>query len=220
MPAALPSQPVTRLRSLFLAAGLLLTVPGAAQGATLDAGRSCYPVGDEATLTGSGFAPESQIKFSVNGTPLRASIMSDAAGDIRVAYRPPRVKTERRLVIRATDSEETSARTTIYVTRRLRVTADPDSSTNVSTWRAVFRLFGFGRGKAYIHYVNPKGRHERTVRLGRLVKPCGRLKTAKRRMMPFENPQPGYWKLQFDTRRRYSRNTARKRVIPVRVYRG
>ena len=211
---------MSRLRALILAAGLLLCVPAAAHAATLDAGRSCYPVGDEATLTGSGFAPESQIRFTVNGTPLRANVTSDEAGDIRVAYTPPRVKTERRLVIRATDSEDTSARTTIYVTRELRVTADPDSSANVSTWRAVFRLFGFGTGRAYIHYVNPKGRLKKTVRLGRLIGPCGRLKTAKRRVMPFRDPQFGYWKLQFDTRRRYDEDTVRRRVIPVRVYRG
>ena len=211
---------MTRVRSLLLAAGLLLALPAAAQAATLEAGRSCYPVGDEATLTGSGFAPESQIRFTVNGTPLRANVVSDEAGDIRVAYSPPQPKGERRLVIRATDSEDTSARTTIYVTRELKVTASDDSGSNVETWRAVFRLFGFGRGRAYIHYVNPKGQYKKTVRLGRLIGPCGRLKTRSRRVMPFRDPQFGRWTLQFDTRRRYDEDTARRRVIPVRVYRG
>jgi hypothetical protein len=209
-----------RARSLLLVAGLLLAIPSGASAASLDAPRSCYPVGGQATLVGSGYAPESQISFTVNGKALRETVTSDEAGDIRVSYTPPRVKTERRLVIRATDSEETSAQTTIYVTRELRVTADPDTSSNVRTWRAVFRLFGFGRGKAYIHYINPKGRLKKTVRLGRLIGPCGRLKTSKRRVMPFANPQFGYWKLQFDSHRRYSKNTARKRVIPVKVYRG
>lgn len=211
---------MSRLRRLPLVAGLLLAVPSSALAASLDAQKSCYPVGGEATLIGSGYAPESQIRFTVNGEPLRETVSSDEAGDIRVAYTPPRVKTERRLVIRATDSEETSAQTTIYVTRELRVTADPDNSSNVRTWRAVFRLFGFGRGRAYIHYINPKGRLKRTVRLGRLIGPCGRLTTSRRRVMPFDDPQFGFWKLQFDTRRRYSKNTVRKRVIPVRVYRG
>jgi hypothetical protein len=211
---------VSRSRCLLLLTGLLLAVPSSALAATLDAQRSCYPVGGQATLNGSGYAPESQIRFTVNGEPLRETVSSDEAGDIRVTYTPPRVRTERRLVIRATDSEDTSAQTTIYVTRELRVTADPDSSSNVRTWRAVFRLWGFGLGRAYIHYVNPKGRHKKTVRLGRLIGPCGRLKSTRRRVMPFDDPQFGYWKLQFDTRRRYSKNTARKRVIPVRVFRG
>lgn len=208
------------LRRALPLTGLLLALPSSALAATLDAPRSCYPVGGEATLTGSGYAPESQIRFTVNGDPLRETVSSDAAGDVRVTYTPPRVRAERRLVIRATDAEGTYARTTIYVTRKLRVTADPDSSSNVRTWRAVFRLYGFGRGKAYIHYINPKGRLKKTVRLGRLIGPCGRLKSSKRRVMPFDDPQFGFWKLQFDTRRRYSKNTVRKRVIPVRVYRG
>jgi hypothetical protein len=211
---------LTRIRSLIVATGLLLAAPAIAQAATLGTARSCYPVGDEAVLNGTGFAPESPIAFTVNGTPLNTNVTSDAAGDVRVSYTPPAVRSERRFVIRATDSEDTSAKTTLYVTRELRVTADPDSSANVRTWRAVFRLFGFGSGKAYIHYINPKGRLKKTVRLGRLVGPCGRLKTDKRRVMPFTDPQFGYWKLQFDTRRRYHADTARKRVIPVRVYRG
>ena len=200
---------------------MLLVVPASAQAATLDAARSCYPMGSDAVISGSGFAPDSSMSFTVNGRRLAASVTSDEAGDVRVTYRNlPRTETERRLVIRATDSEGTSAATTVYVTRELRVTADPDSSPNVRTWRAVFSLWGFGRGRAYIHYVNPKGRHKKTVRLGRLIGPCGRLRTAKRRVMPFRDPAFGYWHLQFDTRARYSKNTVRKRVIPVRVYRG
>ena len=204
-----------------MAAAVLLAVPAAAQAATLEAARSCYPVGGDAVINGDGFAPESAMTFTVNGDPLPGNVTSDEAGDVRVTYRRlPRTTTERRLVIRATDSEQTSAKTTVYVTRELRVTANPDSSPNVRTWRAVFRLWGFGRGRAYIHYLNPKGRLKKTVRFGRLIGPCGRLKSTRRRVMPFRDPAFGYWHLQFDTRRRYSKNTERKRVIPVRVYRG
>ena len=137
-----------------------------------------------------------------------------------VRYDPPRASTQRKLVIRATDADGESARTTIFATARRQVTADPDSSSNVRTWGAVLSLFGFGDGKAFIHYLNPNGVLKKTVRLGRLRGPCGRLKTGERRVMPFENPQFGVWRLQFDTRRRYDRDTENKTVIPVRVYRG
>ncbi len=145
---------------------------------------------------------------------------SDEAGDILVSYTPPKVKRQRKLVLRATDPEGNEGETTIYVTPLRRVTADPARSSNVRTWRAVFRLYGFGRGKAYIHYVNPKGRFKKTVRLGRLRGPCGKLRTRKRRVLPFRNPQFGFWRLQFDTRRRYDKDTRKKRVIRVNVYRG
>jgi hypothetical protein len=199
---------------------LVFALPAAAQAARLSAGKSCYPNGDKAHLTGSGFAPDSPIQFSVNGRTLTANVTSDSQGDVSVTYTPSPTQTERRLVIRATDSEDNSAKTTIYVTRELRVTADPASSSNVRTWRAVFRLFGFGSGKGYIHYINPNGKFKKTVRLGRLRGPCGRLKSTRRRVLPFDNPQFGFWKLQFDTRRQFHRTTKRKRVIPVKVYRG
>ena len=41
------------------------------------------------------------------------------------------------------------------------MTADPDSSTNVRTWSAVFKLYGFGKGKVYIHYIAPNGSSRR-----------------------------------------------------------
>jgi hypothetical protein len=211
---------VTRLRSLSILVGLALAGPAAADAATLDANRSCYGNANLAELAGSGFAPDSPITFTVNGRELRQTVTSDTAGDVLVKYDPARTRIERKLVIRATDSSGESARTTIFVSPKRRVTADPDSSPNVRTWRAVFTLFGFGDGRAFIHYVNPNGVHKKTVRLGRLRSPCGRLKTDERRVMPFDNPQFGIWRLQFDTRRRYDEDTERKRVIPVRVYRG
>jgi len=195
-------------------------VPAAADAATLDAGKSCYPNGGKARLVGSGFAPDSPIQFAVNGRTLTANVTSDGEGDVVVSYTPPTTQSETKLVIRATDSEDTSARTTIFVTKERLVTADPSSSSNVRTWRAVFRLFGFGRGNGFIHYVNPNGKFKKTVKLGRMRGPCGRLKSSRRRVMPFRNPQFGVWKLQFDTHRRFRKHARDTRVIPVRVFRG
>ena len=199
---------------------LVLVLPAAADAATLDAGKACYFNNTLARLSGGGFAPDSPITFTINGRTLNETVTSDAAGDFLVRYDPPRANTERKLVIRATDSEGESGRTTIFVSRERRVTANPDSSTNVSTWRAVLRLFGFGDGKAFIHYIDPDGHHAKTVGLGKLEGPCGRLKTGERRVMPFDNPQFGVWRLQFDTHRQFDRDRPKRRVIPVRVYRG
>jgi hypothetical protein len=198
----------------------MLALPAVSDAATLDAGKSCYFNNSLARLSGSGFAPDSPITFTANGNRIAQSGSSNSAGDFLVDYEPHRTNTERKVVIRATDAAGTSAKTTIYVTRKRRVTADPDSAPNVRTWEAVLTLFGFGRGRAYIHYRNPKGHLKKTVRLGRLHGPCGRLKTEERRVMPFDNPAFGLWRLQFDTHRRFDKDRARKRVIPVRVYRG
>jgi hypothetical protein len=199
----------------------MLALPAGAHAATLEAGKSCYLNGDDARLVGTGFAPQSPVRFAVNGRNLADHVTSDDNGRIVVSYSPPPAQTERKLVIRATDSEDTSARTTIFVTRDDTVTADPSRSSNVRTWRAVFRMFGFGRGKGYIHYIAPNGKFKKTVALGRLRGPCGRLQSTKRRVLPFENPQFGRWKLQFDSRRRFIRRPHNNStVIPVQGYRG
>ena len=211
---------MTRLLSLSIGVSLVFVAPAAAEAATLDAGKQCYFNNSRVRLSGSGFAPDSPITFEVNGKRISQSVTSDSAGNVLVRYEPRRTNTERKVVIRATDSEGTSARTTIFVTRKRRVTADPSTAPDVETWKAVLRLFGFGEGSAFIHYRNPNGVHKKTVRLGRLRGPCGRLETEKRRVMPFDNPQFGRWHLQFDTHRRYDPDRKRKRVIPVKVFRG
>jgi len=192
-----------------------------AHAASLEASQACYPNGKKVSLSGAGFAPEDPVTFKVNGRKIGGSAITDADGSFRANYPPPTAETEDRLVIRATDSVGTTAKTVVFVTVRRGFRANPDTTTNVRTWRAVFKLFGFGAGrKAFVHYIDPDGKHRKTIKLGRLKGPCGRLKTERRRVLPFRNPDTGRWKLQFDTRRRFSRKTTNKRVIPVKVFLG
>jgi hypothetical protein len=195
-------------------------VPASAHAATLAAGKSCYENRDEARLVGHGFAPESQIRFAVNGRRLKELVRSDGDGDVAVFYTPARTQTERKLVIRASDEDGTAAKTTIFVTKRFAVTAKPPGSDDVRTWKAILGLYGFGRGTAFVHYANPKGRFKKTVRLGRLRRPCGRLLTSRRRVMPFRDPQYGRWYLQFDTHRRYRPGIADSKLVRVAITRG
>jgi len=209
-----------RFLSLIVGVAALLSVPAAAQAAKIRASEPCYANGEVATITGQGFAPNGPISFTVNGRRIDANVTTNGDGEFSAEYTPQSTQTETRLVIRATDSDETSARTALFVTRERSVTAKPSTTDNVRTWKAVFKLFGFGEGNVFIHYVSPKGKMRKNVKLGALQGPCGRLKTEKRRVLPFKDPAYGIWKLQFDTRRRYSPETAKKRVIPVKVFRG
>ena len=208
------------MRSLFVIAGLALAAPAAAEAATLEAARTCYANNSQVRLVGTGFAPDSPIEFSVNGQRLERLVNSDETGRVAVVYEPPPVSRQRRFVLTATDPQETSASETVYVTPAPAVRTSSRRSDDVRTWTAVFKLTGFLRGRAYLHWINPRGRLKKTARLGRLRGPCGQLRTGERRVMPFRNPQFGNWRLQFDTRRRYSRSTERKFVIRLRVYRG
>lgn len=211
---------MNRFLSLTLVPALTLVLASSAAAATVTAAQPCYANGEEVVLTGEGFAPDGPVTFTVNGRRIDGVVTTNGDGEFEANYTPPTTQSETKLVLRATDAAETTAKTTLFVTRERSVNADPSRTDNVRTWKAVFRLYGFGKGKMFIHYVGPNGKLRKTVGIGRLQGPCGRLKTDKRRVLPFSNPDFGTWKLQFDTRRRYDSDTANKRVIPVRVFRG
>ena len=80
-------------------------MPAAAEAASLTAQKTCFKNGSRVPLLGTGFAPESTIRFAVNGRTLNQLVTSDEAGDVDVTYTPPETDGERRLVIRATDEE-------------------------------------------------------------------------------------------------------------------
>ena len=81
-----------------------------------------------------------------------------------------------------------------------------------------FSAFGFGPGHAvYVHYLRPSGSAAATVRLGATRGVCGTIKrTAPRKLFPFR-PQPGQWRLQFDTSRAGDPEAVPRIVVPVRV---
>lgn len=209
---------MTRRLSLIVALGLLLCSAAGAQAATLRVAKACYFNGESALLKGSGFAPDDAIAFTVNGRRVPATLATNGEGEFEATYALPAANTQTQLLVRATDSAGTAASTRVNVSRRRAVFADPSSTSNVRTWRAVFRFYGFGRGTLFVHYVKPNGKLKKTIELGRLETACGRLRTGRRRVLPFSKPEFGTWRLQFDTRRRYSRRTENKRVIPVRVF--
>lgn len=211
---------MSRLGSLILVLVLWACSVAGAQAATLSVAKACYFNGEKALLTGTGFAPDGPISFTVNGSRIQASVTTNGEGRFEATYPPPPSNTQSRLVIRATDGAGTSASAVLNVSRQRAVFAEPSSTSNVRTWRAVFKFFGFSRGKLFVHYVKPNGKLKKTIELGKLQAPCGKLRTSKRRVLPFKNPEFGTWKLQFDTRRSYSRGTKNRRVIPVRVFRS
>ena len=100
---------MARARSLLVAATLVLALPGAAEAATLTANKSCYRTGSNAHLTGTGFAPDSPIRFMLNGKLIDQAVTSDPAGEFTVSYGELVTSTESRLVFRATDDEDLSA---------------------------------------------------------------------------------------------------------------
>jgi hypothetical protein len=191
----------------------------AARAATLTTDARCYQETQEVVVSGAGFAPLSAVTIARNGRAL-----GTAKADVNGAFRNkietpelPRDVRERRYRLTATDLVNDAA--AIYRATRIFATFRPRRG-NPGTLRVRFSVNGFGLvrndASVYLHYVRPDGRSRRTVRLGRARGVCGKItRTRKRRLFPFR-AQRGRWILQFDTRRRYSRATSRRRTPWVR----
>ncbi len=195
------------------------TVAPAASAATIQTDTRCYQEQQEVVVRGSGFTPLSTINVARNGTVF-ASATADAngafAGKFATPVTPDEVR-ERLYQLTATDMINTAA--TSYRSTKIFANFKPDNG-NPATLRVRFTINGFGlaqrRAPVYVHYVSPKGKERRSVRLGTASGVCGRIdRTRKRRLFPFD-AEPGTWILQFDTRRKYERATSKRRTPWVR----
>jgi hypothetical protein len=114
----------------------------------------------------------------------------------------------RSYTLTATDGTNT-ATTRIRVTsfdaaHTPRVPSKPSSNVR-------WRIAGLPPGaRVYAHYVHG-GKQQRRVSLGRMPKRCGVLRK-RLRMIPISNPATGKWRIQIDTRKRYSARTSPKFV--------
>ncbi|HET6509778.1 MAG TPA: hypothetical protein VFG42_23495 [Baekduia sp.] len=190
-----------------LPVSLALLVPAAAHGAAVQTDRTCYlqTAKTNVTVSGNGFTPGAAYDIALDGqTLLGGTHAIDAGGAFRGAFEPPALATdelERQFTVTAT-SEATSVSTKFTITQ---LKADFSPATgDPQKLKVRFSVAGFGLNATnpdvYVHYVDPKGKLKETVRLGRATGQCGRIvKTAKRRLFPFDAPRLGKWKLQFDT---------------------
>ena len=192
---------------ILLAAGVF--VPAAsASAAYVTVDRPCHLEGATVAVRGYGFTPGATFQVLLDDEPLSGgagTVAPDgtAGGSLPATIGADRLETSHRVTI-----EEGAAR----VNARFRVTRVAAGTVprrgDPRTMRVRFRASGFGLGAAtrpdlYLHYVSPRGRLRRTVRLGRAQGPCGTLRTASRRLFAFA-PEPGRWRLQIDARRTYA----------------
>ena len=215
---------------VLLTMGALAGGAAPASGAELRVDRDCFAdPGDRAdtvVLSGRGFTPGAAYRVTLDGRPLVGGTgRVDATGAVGGAFAAPEVGANgARRSFRLGVQEGVHRPTTTFTVSRLLARFAPTAG-NPATLRVVFRADGFGlrgdtRPSVYVHYLTPRGRLARTVRLGTATGPCGSLRTARRRLFAFR-PAPGRWRLQFDTRSRYTPGTGRSSfvhyTVPVRV---
>jgi hypothetical protein len=198
-----------------LAAILPTTAHGAALGVTPV--KPCYRGGEEATVSAAGFTPNGAVSLSHRGFTvflMRADDLGNAGGTLVFGRgSSTRPRSER---YTATDRSNPA----ISATMRLKVvdlavTMRPSSGDPARP--RVIRASGFRSGRRlYAHVV--RGRDRRTISVGRLRGGCRKLK-ARRQLFPQGAPR-GRYRVQFDTRRRYSRGTPERVTFGVTVFRA
>jgi hypothetical protein len=176
---------------------------------------------DVVQLSGSGFAPDADYQVTLDGQPLTGGTgRTDAAGNLAGRFVAPGVGTVSRIArqhtFRLGVQQGPNRPETRFTVSRLFASFKPTAG-DPAALRVRFSLYGFSlQGIAtppvYLHYVGPSGRVARTVRLGTAAQDCGFLRTGRRRLFGF-TPRAGSWRLQFDTRRRYTRGTSRSSFL-------
>ena len=215
-------RPALALTVIAVALGASATEASAAE---IRVNRSCFadPTErrDTVVVRGDGFAPNAAYEVILDGRPLRGgSGRTDADGQMSGRFVAPSVKSASRIASQHKFDlrvRQGALEPAVYFTvSRLFASFSP-AKGNLRKLKVRFSAYGFSlfgqqRPPIYLHYVSPRGRLARTVRVGRGTGACGFRRTAKRRLFAFD-PIRGSWRLQFDTRRRYRRGTERSSFL-------
>lgn len=223
----------SRSAALLVTLGALLAGVEQASAAEIRLNRSCFADPsdrrDTVQLTGAGFTPNAAYQVTLDGQPLTGGNgRIDGAGNMSGRFVAPSVagisQVARQHRFRLGVQEGANQPVLSFTVSRLFASFRP-ATGNPTSLRVRFSLYGFGlqgdrRPPVYVHYVGPSGRLGRTTRLGTAGGDCGFLRTSRRRLFAF-SPRRGTWRLQFDTRRGYTRGTKRSSflyfTVPVNV---
>jgi hypothetical protein len=212
------------VRVVLIATVLGLTFAASAAAApriALD--RTCYyatskerGLRDTISVSGTGFEPNAPLSFAADETRLkwlRGPRRTDAQGAFtatRLAS-PPVSHGEKVFFVNASAADQTAGHvaTVTDFAANIFPTAAPGGRGLDPRRRVRISLAGWGAGKTiYLHFVPPRSRKAKsTVRVGRTGGDCGVATKRLRHFWPFRPRQPGTWRLQFDTKRRYSIKT-------------
>ena len=182
---------------------------------TIAPAQPCYISGGIVTGTGGAFTPASQVDVFGDGNRLGA-VTADAAGGF---VTPPitlgRMSGVKTHTLTATDPANPALTATAsFLGTTNTVTFKPKRATPGTRIR--IKGWGFiGGSRVYMH-VRGRG-YKSDRRIASTNGPCG-LFTARTPIVP-AGSSPGTYNLQFDSKRRYSKNTEPAVLARLRVFR-
>ena len=165
--------------------------------------------GEVVTLSGTGFTPGGTVAITSDGKSLGTDDV-DPAGNFSGALTLNLARGQTLNTYVATDQANPALTASLPLrTSALTVSLKPKQGRPDRRFKIGARGFTTGK-RLYAHIV--KGRFRRTVKIGRLKGPCHKI-IARKRLFP-SNVATGVYRVQFDSKRKYSRKTK------VKVVRG
>ena len=205
-----------KLRTAILAslAASALAAPAAAPAATLSVDKPCYGAGERVQFSGGGFTPSGSVALSVSGQQLGVG-NANPVGEFAASLGAPAIDGKQRTdIFTATDQTNLALTASVPVLlTSLNVSVKPKNGNPGKLKRIVAR--GFTTGKVLYAHVRRAGT-KRNIEIGRLKGPCKTL-SVRRRLFSLD-AKTGTYKVQFDTRRRYSPDTTPQVGFIVTVY--
>ena len=191
-----------------------LGAPAAADAATLAPNKPCYGGGDVVILGGSGYAPNAPIALAAGGQALQGTVTTNATGIFAAGLAAPFLTTATERVDTFTATDGVNVGTTGVRRSIVRVAVRPANASPYRTRR--FSARGFTSGTTlYRHIV--RGKRVSNSRQGRLKGACHTL--SYKRPLFRRGARLGFYRVQFDTSRRYSSKTPQRVRFRVRVFR-
>ncbi len=191
-----------------------LGVPAAADAATLAPEKPCYGGGDLIKFGGAGYAPKAPIAAALGGQALQGTVTTNASGIFAAKLAAPFLTTATERVETLTASDGVNVGTTGVRRSLVRVAVRPANASPYRTRR--FSARGFTSGTTlYRHIV--RGKRVSNSRQGRLKGACHTL--SYKRSLFRRGARLGFYRVQFDTSRRYSSKTPQQVGFRVRVFR-
>jgi hypothetical protein len=199
-----------------VATALVLVVPSVASAAALTATpvKSCYRAGTGVTLNGSGFTPNQGVTITSDGNPLGTSV-ADGFGNFSGTLTVGVASGEKVKTYAGTDQSNPANVGAVQLrVSALSVSLKPKKGPPERRFKIGARGFTTGK-RLYAHIV--RGKFRRTVKIGRLKGACHKIK-ARKRLFP-KNISTGIYRVQFDSKRKYSKKTKVKVVKGFQVTR-
>jgi hypothetical protein len=203
---------------------LVLAIPAHASAAaslTATPAKPCYRDHESIKLMGAGFPALTDVNVSREGTNLnKEPIGTDATGAFSGTLTLAQTTgVEDKVYTASVISDTSNAATLTLHVSAVEVNVQPELAPPGTRLRISAR--GFTNGdRLYAHIVRRRSggsgkRKPRTLDLGRLRGACGKMKT-RARLVP-RNLGQGVYRIQFDTKKDYSKGTAVKDVWHLSV---